>query len=251
MVRRREETTAQTLEQLRGQRFGFVKAAIFRWILKWTLKYVHMRDEQRYYADYYMSARYDFFMAIGKRLAERDMIATPKDIFFLGLEEIHDLWAGRLTPAHAARRIQARRTQHEKYERNAPPFYMRAGLPVETDVEDDDAATLTGVIASSGRIHGRARVCKTLEEASRIEKGDILVAAATDPGWTPIFSIIGGVVIETGGALAHATLVSREYGIPCVTYVARATERIRDGEMITVDGNSGRVILDRADLVDA
>jgi pyruvate,water dikinase len=58
-----------------------------------------------------------------------------------------------------------------------------------------------------------------------------------------VFSVLGGVVIETGGILAHATLVSREYGIPCVMNVSRATERITDGQIITIDGDAGRVIL--------
>jgi pyruvate,water dikinase len=58
-----------------------------------------------------------------------------------------------------------------------------------------------------------------------------------------VFSIIAGVIVETGGPLAHATLVSREYGIPCVTNVNRATERIPDGAMITLDGNAGRILL--------
>jgi pyruvate,water dikinase len=248
MVSRREKTTDDVARQLKAQPLGSLKCAVFKWVLRWTLKYVHMRDEQRYYADYYMGARYDFFTAIGNRLAARGLLQDPGHVFFLGLDEIHELWEGRLSRPRATRRIEAREQQHKKYAKEAPPFYMRAGLPVEVTAEDEHATILTGVTASSGRVHGRARVCKSLEEASGIEKGDILVAAATDPGWTPVFSILGGVVIETGGALAHATLVSREYGIPCVTYVARATERIRDGEMITVDGNAGKVILDRDEV---
>jgi pyruvate,water dikinase len=241
---RREETTVQIISHLRSKKgFGFFRAVVFKTVLKWTLKYVRMRDDQRYYADYYMGARHDLFVAIGHRLVERNLLAAAKDVFFLGLEEIQDIWEGRLSVRDARRRIEARQAQHEKYGREAPPFFVRAGLPLVGEEEIGDANALSGIPSSSGRIHARARVCKTLEEASKIQKGDILVAVATDPGWTAVFSIIGGVVVETGGPLAHATLVSREYGIPCVTNVARATERIRDGEMITVDGNAGRILL--------
>lgn len=246
MRRRREETTAEVLSHLRLQRWGRLKSKAFKWVLKWSLKYVRMRDDQRYYADYYMTARHDFFMAVGNRLVERDLVAAPRDVFFLGLEEIQDLWEGRLSTRDARRRIEARLAQHEKYTREPPPFFIRNGLPISTEEDVGDADVLSGIAASSGRIHARARVCKTLEEAAKIEKGDILVAVATDPGWTPVFSIIGGVVVETGGPLAHATLVSREYGIPCITNVSRATERIRDGSMITVDGNSGRIFLEES-----
>jgi pyruvate,water dikinase len=193
-----------------------------------------------------MGARHDFFLAIGDRLVGRDLTGERQDVFFLGLEEVQELWEGRLSVRDARRRIRARQIQHEKYSREPPAFYVRAGLPLVSEEEINDPSALTGIPASPGRIHARARVCKTLDEARKIQKGDILVAVATDPGWTAVFSIIGAVVIETGGPLAHATLVSREYGIPCVTNVARATERIKDGDMITVDGNAGRILLDVA-----
>lgn len=245
MRRQREEVTANIISELRGQSGGFFKVAIFKTLLKWTLKYVRMRDDQRYYADYYMGARHDFFLAIGYRLTGKDLIDKVEDVFFLGLEEINDLWDGRLSPRDAGRRIEVRREQHEKYSQDTPPFFIRAGNAIATEEDTGDGSMLTGIAASSGRVSARARVCKTLEEASKIEKGDILVARATDPGWTAVFSMIGGVIVETGGPLAHATLVSREYGIPCVTSVSRATELIRDGETITVDGSLGQIILDR------
>ena len=92
-------------------------------------------------------------------------------------------------------------------------------------------------------VTGRARVCRKLEEVAKIEKGDILVTVATDPGWTTVFSFIGGVVVETGGVVAHAVMISREYGIPCVAHLAEACDLIPDGEIITVDGATGRVII--------
>ena len=80
-------------------------------------------------------------------------------------------------------------------------------------------------------------------EIGRVEKGDILVTIATDPAWTTVFSIIGGVVVETGGVVSHAVMISREYGIPCVANLARACDLIPDGQMISVDGSSGRVLI--------
>jgi pyruvate,water dikinase len=246
MVERREATTAQIIRDLRAGAGGFLKARVFSTILRWALKYVQFRDDQRYYCDYYMTIRHDIFLAVGDRLCERSLLGSRDEIFFLGLEEIQDLWAGKMKARDAARRIKLRREQHQKYARTTPPFFIRAGLPVSTEEEDESAQQLLGIAASPGKVRARARVCKTLEDAGLLEKGDILVAAATDPGWTPVFSIIAGVVVETGGPLAHATLVSREYGIPCVTTVSRATERIRDREFITVDGYAGRVLLEQS-----
>ena len=102
---------------------------------------------------------------------------------------------------------------------------------------------LVGIAASSGRVTGRARVCRKLSEISKVKKGDILITVATDPGWTTVFSIIGGLVVETGGVVAHAVMISREYGLPCVSNLGRACELIPDGALITVDGSTGHVVI--------
>jgi phosphoenolpyruvate synthase/pyruvate phosphate dikinase len=86
-------------------------------------------------------------------------------------------------------------------------------------------------------------VVLTPAEAARLQPGDILVTRATDPGWTPVFSIIGGAVLEIGGALSHGAIVAREYGLPAVVNVPQATQRIKDGQRIQVDGSRGQVLL--------
>jgi pyruvate,water dikinase len=79
--------------------------------------------------------------------------------------------------------------------------------------------------------------------AAHLAHGEILIAPSTDPGWTPLFLTAGGLVMETGGAMSHGAIVAREYGIPAVVGVADATERIRTGQRITVDGITGTVTL--------
>ena len=98
----------------------------------------------------------------------------------------------------------------------------------------------------------RARICRDLGELAKVQRGDILVTVATDPGWTTVFSIIGGVVVETGGVVAHAVRISREYGLPCVANLARACDLIPDGALITIDGAAGRVMIhDEVDTASA
>lgn len=91
---------------------------------------------------------------------------------------------------------------------------------------------------SAGRVEGRARVIRTLAEA-KMDKGDILVAPYTDPGWTPLFPLAAGLVTEVGGLMTHGAVVAREYGIPAVAGVDDATRKIVDGQMIRVDGSQG------------
>jgi phosphoenolpyruvate synthase/pyruvate phosphate dikinase len=98
---------------------------------------------------------------------------------------------------------------------------------------------LVGLGISPGRAQGRVRIARTLEEASRLQPGEVLVVKATDPGWTPYFAAAAGLVTELGGLLSHAAVVAREYGLPAVANVAAATSVLRDGELVEVDGDSG------------
>jgi pyruvate,water dikinase len=95
--------------------------------------------------------------------------------------------------------------------------------------------------ASSGIVRGSARVIRTLAEATQLQPGDILVAEATMPPWTPYFSIVAAIVTDTGGILCHAAVMAREMGIPAVVGTRVGTTKIRDGQMVEVDGGAGTV----------
>ena len=91
-----------------------------------------------------------------------------------------------------------------------------------------------------------ARVISRDEDLPQIQKGDILVSASTSPAWTPVFSLINGVVVDRGASLSHAAIVGREYGIPVVMNVFEGTTKIKSGKKIRVDANMGAVyILDK------
>jgi phosphohistidine swiveling domain-containing protein len=90
-------------------------------------------------------------------------------------------------------------------------------------------------------VEGRARVVGSLDEVSQIEHGDILVTRFTDPGWTPALGLVAGVVTEVGGLLSHAAVIGRELGIPAVLNLPGATQLLRTGQRIRVDGGAGTV----------
>ena len=102
---------------------------------------------------------------------------------------------------------------------------------------------IKGLGTSHGKVTGRARVLHDVSEISRVQRGDVLVTNHTDPAWTPVFMVISGIVLETGGMLAHGSLLAREYGFPAVQ-IANVTRIIKEGDLITVDGDTGRVIID-------
>jgi rifampicin phosphotransferase len=102
------------------------------------------------------------------------------------------------------------------------------------------AGALAGIPASAGTVEGRARIVRNLTDAD-LEEGDILVTTFTDPGWTPVFLAVKGLVTEVGGAMTHGAVVAREYGLPAVVGVDGATRLIRDGQRISVNGTDGYV----------
>jgi pyruvate,water dikinase len=103
---------------------------------------------------------------------------------------------------------------------------------------------LTGAGAAPGLATGRARIVLDPEEPGDLGPGDILVVHTTDPSWSPLFLAVAGVVCDVGAVASHASIVSRELGVPCAVSVVSATVRIPDGATITVDGSSGRVVVD-------
>ena len=106
--------------------------------------------------------------------------------------------------------------------------------------DDVPAGALVGLPVSAGTVEGRARVIADIAQAD-LETGDILVTAYTDPSWTPLFVAIKGLVTELGGLMTHGAVIAREYGLPAVVNVERATQLIQDGDRIRVHGAEGYV----------
>ena len=110
-------------------------------------------------------------------------------------------------------------------------------------VYEANTVKIIGTSASPGISTGLVRVVDSINELSEVETGEILVTSNTDPGWTPVFSKLGGLIIETGGILSHGAIVSREYGIPAVTAVKNAKQIFKTGQKVTVDGNDGIIYI--------
>ena len=142
---------------------------------------------------------------------------------------------------------QVRREEFEKSCAQPWPEIIRDGreifLGASSPAMDTDDC-LTGVAGSPGVISGISRVVSGPEEFHKLGKGEILVAPLTNPVWTPLFAVAGGLVTEVGGILSHGAIVAREYGIPAVMSVNGATRQIPEGQMVTVDGNSGVVCVE-------
>ncbi|MBB6550542.1 PEP/pyruvate-binding domain-containing protein [Nonomuraea rubra] len=177
----------------------------------------------------------------GADLAGRGRLERADDIMFLTLEEAR---AAAHDEADHRELATIRRTEYERELRRriVPGALLSDGTDVEALAPAPPAqdGVLTGMSGAAGQATGRARVIRD-PVGARIEPGEILVAPTTDPGWTPLFMTVAGLVTETGSPVAHGPTVAREYGIPAVICVRGATNEIRTGQLITIDGTAGTV----------
>lgn len=183
------------------------------------------------------------FREAASLLVERGSLERADAVYlFTSGELISALEAPQPTDLRAA--VVERRARLAADARRAPPFVMASDgdIPTLTSRGDVPENCLSGTAASSGVVEGVARV--VLDPAREVlQRGEILVAPFTDPGWTPLFVHAAGLVTEVGGLMTHGSVVAREYGIPAVVSVADATRRIVTGQRIRVDGTRGLVDL--------
>jgi rifampicin phosphotransferase len=240
---RREAAYIDVLESIRRKPFGFLKARAFRHVYAYVQTMLWLRDDHRDYVDIATFTYKRCLLEINRRLMARGMFETDRDFWFLVERDIYRLLEGaELTPLMKAK-IAARMAAFDFADRREadPPMYMQNNLPISFDEATGDG--LQGVGMSKGVITGPARIIKELQDIGRVQQGDIMIVFATDPGWTPVFLVISGLVIETGGLLSHGASISREYGIPAVQ-LPGAMQRIPDGATITIDGTSGAIQID-------
>jgi pyruvate,water dikinase len=193
-------------------------------------------------------------LEFGQRLAQAGMLAAAEDVFYLTPDELQN---GRNVPL--TRLVSERKAEMEHFRRVSPPpmlgtapaFEMTDGgsairamfkgelSPANTS--NSEVGKVKGLPGSAGVVRGTARVIRSLAEAGKLRPGDVLVASATEPPWTPLFATASAIVTDAGGVLSHSAVVAREYRIPAVVGTGAATTTFSDGELLEVDGNAGTV----------
>lgn len=181
-------------------------------------------------------------LAEAARLVEDGALDRVEDAFFLTFDELHEAARTRRVEPGLVDRRRAAFAAHAAL---TPPRVMTSdGEVVTGSYRRDDVpdGALVGLGVSTGIVEGRARVVFDPGEAD-LAPDDILVTTATDPGWTPLFAAIAGLVTEVGGLMTHGAVVAREYGLPAVVGVEGATGLIEDGRRIRLHGAAGHVEL--------
>jgi pyruvate,water dikinase len=187
---------------------------------------------------------------VGRELAGRGQLEAADDVYLLTIPELRSAIAG--PDVHPIVRQRREDMAFEARRRRVPRILLSDGTDVEALVAsyprakaDANQNVLEGSGASSGEITAIARVILD-PQGAHLEPGEILAAPSTDPGWTPLFLTAGGLVMEMGGPMSHGAIVAREYGIPAVVGVPNATQIIRTGQTISIDGSAGTVALEKS-----
>lgn len=225
-----------------------------------------IRDERGVYSDIWASGLMRrAAMSAGRRVAERGRLHNPEHFVFANIDEMCAIVAGSPTPT--AEELAARLTHHQTYTAKDAPMHLgddpmpppdpsllpppmqrvmaavgvAIGEMFGSSEEAHEATVIRGLSASSGVREGIARRVAGPADFDRIQHGDVLLTEATSEAFNILLPLLSAIVTDSGGALSHAAIVAREYGIPGVVGTRDATERIADGTRVRVDGDSGSV----------
>jgi pyruvate,water dikinase len=242
------ETARQAIDQLAENVYkaphGWLKAPLVRFFAGRTRQLMGMRENPKFFAVRMLWIVRRELLKSGREFAAAGELERPDDLFYLSLAELKALashqeqgWQGLV----AGRRLAY---QRELPRRQIPRLLLSDGRAFYEGLRTLDAAStaIRGSPVSPGRAQGRVRVVLDPSQA-HLQPGEILVCPGTDPSWTPLFLSAAGLVMEVGGMMTHGAVVAREYGIPAIVGVDRATTRLQTGQLIELDGSAGEIRL--------
>ncbi|QNK57960.1 phosphoenolpyruvate synthase [Paenibacillus sp. PAMC21692] len=234
---KKEQEILDRLEQLQD---GEQKAKETKQMIDLIRNFIGYRE----YPKYGMINRYFVYkqalLKAAEQLVQAGVLHDKEDIYYLAFEELREVVRTNKLDYQI---ISKRKDEYKLYEKLTPPRVITSDGEIimgKYNRENLPAEAIVGLPVSSGVIEGRARVILNMEEAD-LEDGDILVTSFTDPGWTPLFVSIKGLVTEVGGLMTHGAVIAREYGLPAVVGVDHATKLIKDGQRIRVHGTEGYI----------
>ncbi len=233
-----------------------IRRRVAKWIITWTKARVRDRENLRFERTRIFGYSRRVFLALGREFAARGLLDAPRDVFHLTTQETLGAVEGFGLSPDLKSLVALRKAEDDAAaKRPDPPERIElrgpAIAPVWTEVavEKDTTKQRVATGCSAGRVTATARVIRDPRKET-LTPGDILVARHTDPGWIAVFSNASAIVVERGSLLSHSAIVARELGIPCVVGLKGATQWISDGETISVDGATGQVERQDADIRD-
>ncbi len=235
-----EERHRAYRELMRGS--GPLRRALLRRIYRINDLFAGTRDTPKHLLVQFGYAVRICALAEGRRLAREGRLDAAEHVFDLTFDDLKEAADDATLDLRKIREERTRfRTKLAAQVTFFPPVIDSRGRILRPPTKDSPGL-LSGMPVSPGVVTGPVKVLHRADEKP-VEEGDVLVAYTTDPGWTPLFVNAAAVVLEVGGMLQHGAVVAREYGKPCVVGIDRVVAKLRDGELVEVDGTKGTVRL--------
>jgi pyruvate,water dikinase len=203
---------------------------------------MRLREAQRFYWQELLALQRRVVLVMGNWWAERGQLAAAEHVFGLTWDELMTAKPNRERAAARMKALHRLRTQARQAPAWHYPDFLRGTTPLMSPSSFAQGSQLKARPVSPGIARGPARLIAHPGDFERLRPGDILVTASPDPGWTPIFGTLAGLVTERGGQLSHGAVIAREYGLPAVSGIAGLLGILREGEMLLVDGTEGIVV---------
>lgn len=223
-----------------------IKSAYLSFLTKKIKEYIRYREENRLLRSRAFGIVREIFNEIGRRLALEGSIQNERDIFYLELDEIIRYIKGSSSMHNLKDLIKMRKNQYTEYENSdIDGLFSTKGSPYLSIPKkiDKQSQNIFGKACSPGIVKGKVTILKEFKLPKK-EEYEIVVAKNTDPGWTPLFGLCKGLIIEQGGILSHAAIVSRELNLPCVISATNALSKLKNGQVVTINGSDGSIKID-------
>ncbi len=241
LAEKREAATRKILAGAGRGPLGWLRLRLLKRLLHVLVEAGGLREHHKFMVVRVLSIVKEVLKQNARLLTESGKLASPDDFWFLTWEELLTTWDEET--ADWATVIASRRADLARFQKLTPPMVITSDgeTPVvQYHVKDAPPGALVGNPVSAGVVEGVVHVIHD-PQTETLAPGEILVAAYTDPGWTPLFINAAGLIMEIGGMMNHGSVVAREYGIPAVVGVCEATKRLRTGQRVRLDGNRGIV----------
>jgi pyruvate,water dikinase len=242
--RLRQENTRQALKMLSASSPAFLpswRAHLFTKLLDLTQYFVNLRENQRFYWQMSLIRLRQVLLVLAQKLRIQKIMARDEDVFLLTKAELSSVFSGELSLTDISHLLhKRRRQQHQNQSQHHPPPLIG---PDDNHVKPqrESGRIFKGIGVSPGITNAPATVVPNLKDYQPLSEKSILVTVSFDPGWTPLLGTVAGLVMEVGGYLSHGSIMAREFGIPAVAGVSGATELIKTGKNIRMDGTEGTV----------
>jgi pyruvate,water dikinase len=269
IAKERDRITSEYLDLLKNDK----DRATFQGALRLArIAWPYTEEHNWWYDNLIWTISWTKVIELGKLLSHHKVVEDPTDIYYLKVDEVrmalHDIvlaWGESKNPKgleYWPEIIKKRRAIVDALEKWKPPRALGKPPDKVTEVfsillwgittdrvtewlevigKPEELDAVKGLPGSPGVAEGRARIIRKVGELNQLKQGEIMVSPVTSPMWSPAFGVAKGVITDIGGMMSHTAIVCREYGIPAVIGTGVATDAIKTGDIVRVDGNQGTV----------